>query len=331
MTDDTDVLANLSKRYRTFALVEARGSSATYDRLAIFISESREILTFIASLPVERQQPNLFLAAVRHIAGVPQSGDRLARVVRENAQDVRHVMLSRTTQTNEPARCAVLLPLLARLPQPLALLEVGASAGLCLIPDNYGYDYGTVSLKPYEQTEVEPPVFPCLVSGNVPLPTALPTIVWRAGLDLKPIDVRSEADTAWLETLVWPEQEDRVARLRAALEIARVDPPEVFRGDLFVDLEPLMEVAPKDATLVVFHSATLGYVSDQSRRDQFARNMHASRAAWISNESPRVFPSLVAHTPKPQADGRFLLAINGSPVAWTGPHGQALEWFGSAE
>jgi hypothetical protein len=34
-------------------------------------------------------------------------------------------MLSRTTRTNEPARCAVLLPLLARLPQPLVLLEVG--------------------------------------------------------------------------------------------------------------------------------------------------------------------------------------------------------------
>jgi hypothetical protein len=44
-------------------------------------------------------------------------------------------MLSRSTQTNEPARCATLLPVLAQLPQPLALNEVGASAGLCLLPD----------------------------------------------------------------------------------------------------------------------------------------------------------------------------------------------------
>ena len=50
-------------------------------------------------------------------------------------------MLERRTQTNEPARCALMLPLLAALPQPLALLEVGASAGLCLLPDRYGYDY----------------------------------------------------------------------------------------------------------------------------------------------------------------------------------------------
>jgi Uncharacterized protein conserved in bacteria (DUF2332) len=34
----------------------------------------------------------------------------------------------RATQTNEAGRCAVLLPVLAALPQPLALLDVGASA-----------------------------------------------------------------------------------------------------------------------------------------------------------------------------------------------------------
>jgi hypothetical protein len=49
-------------------------------------------------------------------------------------------MLAQSTQTNEPGRCAALLPMLARLPEPLALLEVGASAGLCLLPDFYTYD-----------------------------------------------------------------------------------------------------------------------------------------------------------------------------------------------
>nr|WP_275311681.1 DUF2332 family protein [Streptomyces yunnanensis] len=45
--------------------------------------------------------------------------------------EVSSLMLVRLTQTNESARCATLLPVLATLPQPLALIEVGASAGLC--------------------------------------------------------------------------------------------------------------------------------------------------------------------------------------------------------
>ena len=47
----------------------------------------------------------------------------------------------RSTKTNEPRRCAGLLPVLAGIAGPLALLEVGASAGLCLYPDRYSYSY----------------------------------------------------------------------------------------------------------------------------------------------------------------------------------------------
>src|SRR5262245_13439255 len=132
----------LSRRYRRFAIEEARGWSAVYEDLALAVAASPEILTFLAALPPDRRQPNLFLAAVRHLAGVPRDADHLREIVRQDSRRIRDVMLSRTTQTNEPARCAVLVPLLARLPEPLALIEVGASAGLCLLPDRYGYDYG---------------------------------------------------------------------------------------------------------------------------------------------------------------------------------------------
>jgi len=328
MTADGKIQALLAKRYRQFALVEARGVSARYEQLTIFIAESPEILAFIASVPVDSQQPNLFLAAARHVAGVPQNGDQLIQAVRRRSDAIRQVMLSRTTQTNEPARCSVFLPLLAQLPQPLALVEVGASAGLCLMPDRYGYDYGTVVLEPNGET-MPPPIFPCAASASTPLPTALPTIVWRAGLDLNPLDVRSESDTAWLETLVWPGQDDRAARLRAAIAIARTGPPRVVRGDLFLDLVPLLEQAPTSATLVVLHSAVLGYVRGQGRRDRFAEDMLASQAVWISNEAPNVFPAMAKEVPEPTSPGQFLLSVNGSPVAWTGPHGQSLDWFGS--
>ncbi|MBR1238425.1 DUF2332 family protein, partial [Bradyrhizobium sp. AUGA SZCCT0182] len=102
------------------------------------------------------------------------------------------------------------------------------------------------------------------------MPKSIPRIAWRAGLDLNPVDVRSEHDAAWLETLVWPEQNERVARLRAAINIARSDPPNVVSGDLLTDLPKLASTAPRDATLVVFHTAVLGYVLPQSAREQFA-------------------------------------------------------------
>jgi hypothetical protein len=321
-------LKGLAERYAAFAIDEARGSSEAYEKLALAIAQSGDLLQFIATFPVEKRQPNLFLAAVRHVCGVPRGVDELRQFVRASEAQIREVMLSRTTQTNEPARCAVLLPLLAQLAQPLALIEVGASAGLCLLIDHYGYDYGCgARIEPAVSQDGRAPVFPCAVSGAVPLPRTIPRIAWRAGLDLNPIDVRSEHEAAWLETLVWPGQDARVERLRAAIGIARRNPPNVVRGDLLTDLAELATKAPKEATLVVFHTAVLGYVRSQSARDRFAEGIKEIGVEWISNEAPDVFPSIARNAPASPARGRFLIARNGTPIAWSGPHGQSLDWF----
>jgi len=322
-------LKSISERYAAFAADEARGSSEAYEKLALAIAQSGDVLEFIATLPAERRQPNLFLAAVRHVRGVPRDVDDLRQFLRTSHTPIREVMLSRTTQTNEPARCAVLLPLLAQLPQPLALIEVGASAGLCLLMDRYGYDYGDARIDPAPSDVACVPVFTCKVSGAVPIPKAIPSIAWRAGLDLNPIDVRSEQDTAWLETLVWPGQEVRVTRLRAAINLARRHPPHLVKGDLLTDLPQLMATAPRAATLVVFHTAVLGYVLPPSARERFAATVKDAGAQWISNEAPGVFRSIASKAPPSPVSGRFLMALNGAPVAWTGPHGQSLDWFGT--
>src|SRR5262245_15871037 len=103
------------------------------------------------------------------------------------------------------------------------------------------------------------PVFPCRVTGNVPIPTALPEVAWRRGLDLNPIDLRSAEEVAWLETLVWPGQEARAERLRAAIAIACADPPPMVQGDLLTDLEPLMCKQPVlAARMQTSHHACLG-------------------------------------------------------------------------
>ena len=321
-------LKRIAEQYAVFASDEARGSSEVYETLAVAVADSGDLLEFIATFPVEKRQPNLFLAAVRHVCGIPRNADDLRQFVRTFGAQIREVMLSHTTQTNEPARCAVLLPLLAQLPQPLALLEVGASAGLCLLLDHYGYDYGNARIDPTVSGDGAP-VFSCQVAGAVPIPKSSPRVAWRAGLDLNPLDVRSEPDAAWLETLVWPGQNERLARLHAAINVARRDPPKVVRGDLLTDLARLAATAPSDATLVIFHTAVLGYVLPRSAREQFAATVKQIGAEWISNEAPGVFPSIAEKAPPAPARGRFLLARNGTPVAWTGPHGQSIDWFGA--
>src|SRR5262245_7160497 len=78
MPIDSDELAAIARRYERFAISEARGSSPIYERLALAVAGSCELLAFLRSVPPERQQPNLFLAAVRHVAGLPLCGHQRA-------------------------------------------------------------------------------------------------------------------------------------------------------------------------------------------------------------------------------------------------------------
>jgi hypothetical protein len=324
--DPEDAFARLRARYLDFADREVRGVSPLYEAMARSVAESEPLLAFISTLPKPKQQPNLVFAAVRHLYGTPRDPAHFARLVAEHPEPVRALVLRRSTQTNEPGRCATLLPALARLPQPLALLEVGASAGLCLLPDRYAYDYGRARLEPAEAGEHPAPVFPCRADDATPLPDALPRIAWRAGLDLNPLDVSDPEEAAWLETLVWPGHEARAERLRMALQIARDDPPRVAKGDLLRDLPALAATAPRDATLVIFHSAVLVYVRPDDRR-RFTELVRGLDAVWISNESPSVLPEIAARLDAPPPADRYLLAVDGEPVALTGHHGQSIEWL----
>ncbi len=317
----------LRARYRDFAEHEAAGLSPLYVELARAVAESGTLLGFIASLPIPKQQPNLVFAAVRHLYGTPRDALRLTELVVAHEAAIRDLILQRSTQTNEPGRCASLLPALCLLPEPLALLEVGASAGLCLLPDCYGYDYGTVQLRPPHQSVSSAPAFPCRVIAATPLPNRLPEVVWRAGLDLNPVDLHDPEQAAWLETLVWPGQEARAERLHDAMAVARTHPPTVLPGDLLTDLPALAAKAPEGATLVIFHSAVLAYLTAEECQ-RFSAVVRELDAVWISNESPDVLPELAAKLKEPPALDQFLLCMDGAPVAVTAPHGQSLHWLG---
>lgn len=310
--------------YRRFAESEARGWSPTYEEWAHGVATDPDLIARLDDLPAPKRQPNLLFAAARYL-GIPAGSYADFRgSVWERWDEVTAVIRAKRTQTNEPNRCAVILPLLAALPQPLALLEVGASAGLCLYPDRYSYRYtGHGRLDP--RTGPSDAVLDCELTGPAPIPGVLPEVVWRAGIDLNPLDVNAPDDVRWLGTLIWPEHEHRRARLAAAIEIARRDPPRLVSGDLNEQLPDLAASAPKDATLVVFHSAVLPYLPSASRT-RFVETVRGLPARWIANEGPGALPVTAPSSPAP---GRalFLLTMDGAPVAYSAGHGQSLHWL----
>ena len=200
--------------YAEFAARDARGVSPAYERLAIAVSRDDEVLSRLGTLPPAKRQPNLLFGVVRFLGGPVRDPAAFHDYAVTNWPAVEEQLRSRATQTNEAGRCAVLLPVLAALPQPIALLEVGAAAGLCLYPDRYTYRYGD------HQIGAGQPVLDCAATGMVP-PAGRPEVVWRAGLDLNPLDITDPADFAWLDALIWPEHEHRRARLRAAAALDR--------------------------------------------------------------------------------------------------------------
>lgn len=312
----------IAERYARFAAREARGVSPAYERLALAVSRDGELLALVDALPPANRQPNLLFAVVRLLGGPVDDPAAFHDYTTANWPTIRTEMLARATQTNEAGRCAVLLPVLASLPQPLALLEVGASAGLCLYPDRYAYRYGDRRLGGGAA-----PVLDCAISGAAP-PDRRPEVVWRAGLDLNPLDVTDPADVAWLDALIWPEHAHRRDRLRVAVGVAAADPPLLVRGDLVDDLPALAAQAPAGATLVVFHTSVL-YLVPEPGRHAFAEVVRGLPGHWIANEAPDVLG--YDELPSPPGDAHHnVLALDGTPLAWTRGHGQAITWFGPA-
>lgn len=159
--------------------------------------------------------------------------ERLWRTVR--AATRRHEaalvrMLQSPPQTNEVRRssalAAGLLVLARKIPLPVVLAEVGASAGLNLLVDRYRHGLGgIVAGDPASPLDLAPEW-----RGPAP-PAAVLRIAGRAGCDLRPVDPNDPGDRRRLLSYVWPDQADRLARTRTALRLASAERVAVERAD----------------------------------------------------------------------------------------------------
>ncbi|MCU1530150.1 MAG: hypothetical protein JWP75_3913 [Frondihabitans sp.] len=327
--------SDTSARFAAFAAAAEEGGSPLYAAWAAALAADPDLLAIVDRARPSQRQPVLVLAVCR-LLGAPLSPvDGLGGWIRGHADVLVAELDRRFTQTNDVRRVAPVAVALSRIPGSVALLEVGASAGLGLYPDRYD-----IRVTEPSTNDATPPrvlgsrdsrvrIDLRVESGDLLEPAAaLPEIVWRRGLDIEPLDVRDDDDMLWLATLLWPGQDDRVELLCGAVAVARQDPAPVVRGDAVDGLVALADSAPLEATLVVVSSGTLVYLPG-ARRQAFVDAVGSLGARWISYERTGLLTGIQATLPDPEGSRPLFatLALDGVALASGDAHGTVLRAF----
>ena len=284
------MVPEIAAEFLKYAGRDYHGSSPLYERLAPSVAGDPDLIE-IASHG-HSQIPNLFFAAVQYLLirtfsneplaqyysslqTIPNSDHELFPTFRDfcirHRTELIETISTRLVQTNEVSRCAYLYPAFATVSKlvgnaPLAMLDLGTSAGLHLRWDKYAYDYGAGRM----YGEVGSPVtIKSELRGNrVPeLNVARMRIASRIGIDLRPIRPDEQDEIKWLEALIWPEHEWRRRLLRKAVSIAEQEQSHVtlLAGDIAAILPTVLDSLPKNVIPCVFQTHTWRDLSDGTK------------------------------------------------------------------
>lgn len=366
-------------RFQIFLDREVAASSPLYAALtthaAMDIERRGLVYELLAAAPDRQRIPNLFFASVqrvlfdhpdspladyyRSVGGDRRPDPRLPDVfdsfLAEHRDRIEELLATRETQTNEVLRAAQIRPALgwarACTRRPLALIEVGTSAGLLLHADRYEYSYafadghrlrggsGTADGVPRLDCRVDGAVTPknlaAFVTGDLPIAS-------RVGLDLNPLDPADPDDRAWLRALMWPEHVERRERLEAALEHAARRPVRLRRGDALRILPDAVEGVAANAIPCVFVSNSLPHWSAEGRAGfvRLVRELGARRdLVVVVKEAHRIGLGLFTGRPDPveTRSGQTAHEVLGAAVYLGGQerlfrlgsggmHGVSLDW-----
>lgn len=314
--------------------------SPTYAVLSRHVAGNAALLALARECRVGQPIPNLLFAAVKYLLW-EEPGDRLAELYARAARGeepspdlplafeafcARHaraildLVRKRSVQTNEVGRCAFLMPafgVVARhARRHLAIVDVGASAGLNLLWDRFDYRYSDGSEFGAGSSPVR---IECVVCGRMPrIPVPFPKVASRVGIDMHPLDLGDEDQYRWLQALVWPDRESRSARLAAARRIWLQHRPRVVSGDALTLLPLLIAETPRDAALCVIHTHVLNQFPVDARCafSEILRSASHSRPVYrISAEGHDL-----AVTRHARGDAITLLSARRCP------HGRWVDW-----
>jgi len=319
-----------------------------YDRIARGVARDDEVLSLVLEAPPDGHFPLLLLAAVHYL--VLDGLDHPLVAVYDGRSDADPVPLFRDVclghrdeivdllsrrhvQTNEVGRSAFIGPALTvaadRLGTPLALVDVGASAGLNLRCDSYLLDYG-------EKGTTGPPdaAVRCqceIVGGHPPVRPVVPPIASRIGIDRAPLDVTDPDDARWLLACVWPEMPGRFPRTENAIREAAADPPTVVKGDAFDALPSAVRALPGDVAVCVSTCWTYAYfpVHQRPMFTELLVDLARERPlVWLYGEGPGVGPAF--GEPPDECVLGLVFFDRGDPepvfLAQVQPHGEWMRW-----
>ncbi len=280
----------LSQAFVEYADEAARGGEPLYAALSTAISGDREMLGLANRARIGQPVPNLLFASVHYLllkgaqdalreyypnlAESPLPSEDAFQAFRAfclaHREAVQALLRDRLVQTNEVRRSAMLVPAFEVVARthgrtPLALVELGASAGLNLLWDRYAFDYGggRTCGRPGSSVRIA-----CEPRGGLfpPLPSEPLRVAFRLGVDLNPVDLRDPDAILWLQALTRPSETGRRELLEEAAALARDNPPKVVRGDAIGSLEPVLSEAPPETVLCVFHSYFANQIGEPNRR-----------------------------------------------------------------
>ncbi|MDB6426668.1 DUF2332 family protein [Curtobacterium sp. 20TX0008] len=322
------------ERYATYA---ARIAPASPSYAAWARSVDDDLVALLDAVPEQQRQPELVFAVARRLGADPSDPGALRALGREaRAAFVTALALS-TVQANDPRRLGPVVPLFAALaaadPRPLGLVDAGAAAGLCSIPDRVTLDHRTGDGTVRVHTAVAEPSVHLTVdaSGAVPEPAGTPIRIGaRVALDPNPIDLAEPGAFDRLVEAVPPEATDRTALMREAARATLVVPPVRIRGTLPGDLDRALDALPDGVRPVVLTTGTLVYVPGADRQrvvDRLAeRGVH-----WVAVERTGILRGVAATLPDDvdpaDPDAFATVSLDGVATAVCDPFGVRVRWF----
>ena len=352
MTEVGEHTGELAQLWAWFADSFLPEYSPLYRAIAEHVAGDREVLGLVREAPPEAHLPLVLLAAVHYmvLGGVDHPladvyagrsdaapGPLFHDLCLSRRGDLLALMATRRVQTNEVARSALIGPpltLVARSHgQPLHVVDVGTSAGLNLCCDRYLLDYG-------EMGRSGPPDSPvrisCAVRGGAPpIAEHLGPFASRIGIDLDPPDLEDPDDMRWLLACLWPDT-GRLERARAAMVVARQEPPTVLRGDALDLLPEVFDGVAPEGVVCVLTTWSYAYLFTEQRQrfvELLAREGRRRPVVWLAGDSPGVV-DLVEVASSGPADGEVLSAVtfdgrstDARVLARVHPHGLWMDWL----